>query len=214
MKKVKADLIGKRFTRLVVIGPAPNHISPDGTVRARWECLCDCGGKTITSTSCLTRNHTKSCGCWSRDNAKKMMTGNKNYEKRIKGTKDIRTTYYNRVKKGANYRNLEFNITIEQMQELLEKQNYKCALTGIDLIMNRNNSAFKVLKGKSGYNTASLDRIDSSRGYTLDNIQWIHKDVNFMKQDFSEETFINWCKLVVNYSESKKQQINQTSQRL
>lgn len=50
---------------------------------------------------------------------------------------------------------------------------------------------------------ASLDRIDSKKDYTIDNVQWVHKDLNYMKQDFTEEEFINYCKLVVNYALNK-----------
>jgi hypothetical protein len=52
--------------------------------------------------------------------------------------------------------------------------------------------------------TASLDRIDSSRGYTADNIQWVHKHVNLMKRSFNEEYFINTCKQIVTYASSKR----------
>jgi hypothetical protein len=46
--------------------------------------------------------------------------------------------------------------------------------------------------------TASLDRIDSSRGYTLDNIQWVHKDLNKMKTNYPNDYFIKMCKYVAN----------------
>ena len=41
------------------------------------------------------------------------------------------------------------------------------------------------------YNQASLDRIDSSIGYTLDNIQWLHNDVNISKWEFSVDKFVD-----------------------
>jgi hypothetical protein len=40
--------------------------------------------------------------------------------------------------------------------------------------------------------------IDSSKGYIEGNIQWVHKDINNMKWDFTQEEFINYCKLVAN----------------
>ena len=59
------DLTGKRFGRLVVIGPAK---SPDGKRGRRWwECLCDCGNIKIAPTVALKSGKTKSCGCM-RDN--------------------------------------------------------------------------------------------------------------------------------------------------
>ena len=53
------DMIGKRFGRLVVISRAEN--SKAG--HPRWNCLCDCGGTTITDGQDLRNGHTKSCGC-------------------------------------------------------------------------------------------------------------------------------------------------------
>jgi hypothetical protein len=48
--------------------------------------------------------------------------------------------------------------------------------------------------------TASLDRIDSFKPYTDDNIQWVHKHINAMKLNHSEEYFIELCKIVANYN--------------
>ena len=47
--------------------------------------------------------------------------------------------------------------------------------------------------------TASLDRIDSSKGYTIDNVQWVHKKVNMMKKDMSDSEFIAWCNEISSY---------------
>jgi len=49
--------------------------------------------------------------------------------------------------------------------------------------------------------TASVDRIDSSIGYVMGNIQWVHKDINKMKSDFSQELFIAWCGLVASHQQ-------------
>jgi len=47
-------------------------------------------------------------------------------------------------------------------------------------------------------NTASLDRIDSSKGYIEGNVQWVHKMVNMSKQQYTQEEFINMCIAVAN----------------
>lgn len=41
-----------------------------------------------------------------------------------------------------------------------------------------------------------LDRIDSTKGYIVGNIQWIHKAVNKMKMEFSVADFMAVCKVV------------------
>jgi hypothetical protein len=41
--------------------------------------------------------------------------------------------------------------------------------------------------------TASLDRIDSSMGYTEENVQWVHTMVNMSKNKYKQVDFINMC---------------------
>ena len=36
----------------------------------------------------------------------------------------------------------------------------------------------------------SLDRIDSSKGYEENNVQWVHKDINLMKNKYDNKYFI------------------------
>lgn len=66
------------------------------------------------------------------------------------------------------------------------KQDKKCALTKQPLSFS----------SKGVYNTASLDRIDNSKGYDLENVQWVHKDVNFMKGSLTQKYFLKLCKLI------------------
>lgn len=47
---------------------------------------------------------------------------------------------------------------------------------------------------------ASLDRKDSSVGYTKNNIQWVHKAINRLKTDFNQKKFIELCHLVSNFN--------------
>lgn len=52
------DLIGQRFSRLVVISRAE---SVKGF--AQWRCVCDCGNETVAKGAKLRAGRTKSCGC-------------------------------------------------------------------------------------------------------------------------------------------------------
>jgi len=69
------------------------------------------------------------------------------------------------------------------------KQDKKCALSGVDI-------GFSKKTIDKHETTASLDRIDSSKGYIIENIQWIHKEVNRMKMDMDETRFIRWCDMI------------------
>ena len=77
---------------------------------------------------------------------------------------------------------------MEQAWQLFENQEHRCALSG--LLLN-----FPKDRNPHG-GTASLDRIDSDGDYTLDNVQWVHKDINKLKNAFNQSYFIELCKAV------------------
>lgn len=58
---------------------------------------------------------------------------------------------------------------------------------------------FSVFSGDTS-GTASLDRIDSSKGYIKGNVRWIHKTVNKMRRDMDDVTFITLISDVYQYS--------------
>jgi hypothetical protein len=55
------DLTGQCFGRLAVVGRAPRDPSKPG--RSLWICRCDCGSMAVVLSYCLSRGHTRSCGC-------------------------------------------------------------------------------------------------------------------------------------------------------
>lgn len=59
------DLVGKIFGRLSVLSLVGKH--PTRSVMI-WNCLCDCGKKTVKMTDQLTVGVSPSCGCWSKEN--------------------------------------------------------------------------------------------------------------------------------------------------
>lgn len=103
--------------------------------------------------------------------------------------------YWSLIINGAKSRNYEFNISIEYAWNLYLLQNKKCALTGLDLVFEPNCVHNKNVNFRKK-RTASLDRIDSSKGYIEGNVQWVHKDVNLMKNYFNQDYFIKICKLI------------------
>lgn len=68
MGKIK-NLTGHRFERITVLSfcEIRNHA-------VYWNCICDCGAKTIVKGSNLLSGRTKSCGCYQKDAAKEFMT--------------------------------------------------------------------------------------------------------------------------------------------
>jgi len=177
------NLINKKINKLTVIGKSASERS--GLIR--WNCICDCGNLTTVSTDHLTRksNPVKSCGC------EKRIKGNKHRD--WKGCGDISGDWwFNHVKREINQKKrhkIDYDLTIEKAWDLFLKQNRKCALSGISLYFGNTPTT----------NCASLDRIDSSKGYTIDNVQWVHKHINFMKRNYSQDYFIEMCKKVAEY---------------
>lgn len=62
--RVRDNLIGRRYGKLVVINQTEDYVRPDGRREARWICECDCGNKVKIISSSLTDGGTVSCGCY------------------------------------------------------------------------------------------------------------------------------------------------------
>jgi len=88
-------------------------------------------------------------------------------------------------------KDLVFAITEEDILELYYKQNGKCALSGQILTKIALED-----KGINKYNV-SIDRINSSKGYTKDNIQLVGAIVNIIKNDMEEKDFILFVSSIV-----------------
>lgn len=66
-RKRQHDLTGRRYGRLLVLGPV---VEEDGSIR-NWECLCDCGKKVICYKENLYSGATRSCGCLQEEQRRK-----------------------------------------------------------------------------------------------------------------------------------------------
>lgn len=110
----------------------------------------------------------------------------------------INKTYWNSQIKSALKRNLEFSITMKDIWNLYLKQNKKCSLTGSNIYFTKN--------GRN--QTASIDRIDSSKGYTIDNIQLLLKEINWLKLNLKQDYFIYLCKTVTEHQNNNLPKVN------
>ena len=86
------------------------------------------------------------------------------------------------------------HLEIKDLMELLCKQEGLCALSGTRL-------TFEKIPGQPKVHTnLSIDRIDSNKGYDLDNIQLVAAIVNIMKSTLTNEELRSWCSLIINNS--------------
>lgn len=184
--KIRKDLTGQKFGNYTVVGI--KHIEGEGRLKKIiWECKCDCGNIRNVVGSTLKNGTSKSCGCYKIS----QMNRFKKWHGEISGN------YFSRIKNAANRRKLEFSITKEYLWDLFLFQDRKCALSGEELIFAKNY--------KDQINqTASIDRINSSKGYVEGNIQWVHKKVNFIKQALDDSVLIEWCRKIYEYNKNKE----------
>lgn len=172
-----------------IIGYHSTKQKPSGSA-VLWLCEClECGIKKILYPYNIFSNRSKKCFSCSMKNT----VGSNNHN--WKGYGDIPSSVITAAKNNAKTRNIKFKVTPSYLEKLWLKQNKKCALSGEELVMRP-----KSFKGKNAWtNTASLDRIDSKKGYIPGNVQWVHPIVNMMKNHFNELLFLEFCKKIYNY---------------
>lgn len=166
---------GDRFGKLLVLERA----TKGETRSVKWKCQCDCGKIVETpSTSRLLTGRTRSCGC----NKKQP----KNH--RWTGYCGVSGSRVSEIKLRAKKKHLEFDLDPKFLWELFIYQDKKCALTGVEIDL--------AIDG-------SVDRIDSSRGYTKDNVWWVQKDINKLKLNFTLDRFTELCEMVATHKKEK-----------
>ncbi len=95
--------------------------------------------------------------------------------------------------KSKNRHPVDPDLTVDDLLDLFEKQNYRCAKTRVKLTH---------IKGQRKVNTnISIDRIDNDlKFYTKTNIQLVCYRYNLMKGDMTEKELDKWCNLILSSS--------------
>jgi hypothetical protein len=83
-------------------------------------------------------------------------------------------------------RGIPFEIEVADLQDQWDRQGGRCALTGEQLSVTMREDR-----------NASLDRINSGGPYSRDNIQWVSKEINIMKNSLPETKFVELCAKVI-----------------
>jgi len=172
------NLIGKRFGRLIVI----KRSYPNGNAgEPRWLCKCECGKETIVRGVCLRKGEIRSCGC-----LRKELSRNRRILPLGLASMRLAMDGY---KRNAKMRRIKWNLTEEQFAEITQKDCYYCgAKPNNKRYQPRNN-------GEYIYN--GIDRIDNTKGYTIDNIVPCCKICNIAKSNLTEQEFKDWIKRLI-----------------
>ena len=145
----------------------------------KFKCKCECGSVVSRRAYDVVNLHTRSCGCLNKELAAERISEARKLRKVKKA--DPVQSLYNRYKQGAARRELPFKLTLEQFGLIVKK---KCAYCGII--------------SKSRLN--GVDRIDSSKGYIVGNVNPACKICNVSKWTLSKSAFLDMVTRIYKHS--------------
>jgi hypothetical protein len=165
---------GRQFFRLTVIKWEGRNYRG----QSLWLVKCVCGTEVRVFTQTLTRGLVRSCGCYRKEWARRGNSVGDSLKRRaIK-------TYIN----NARSRNLEWCLTEEQAVALISGN---CTYCGVRPVMKSWHPKVPEIVMFSG-----IDRIDSSRGYTMDNVVSCCRRCNNSKASLTIDEWKVWLKRV------------------
>lgn len=166
------DITGHKFGLLTAV----EAVSVNS--RIYWDCTCSCGGEHSVRGDMLRSGKITHCGC----QKKKIASECKKLPEGVAHI-NIALHFY---KKGAKDRRLIFDLTREQFIKLISGS---CNYCGIKPTIENVIYARKELSSLFPMN--GIDRVDSTKGYFIDNTVSCCKKCNQIKMDMTMDDFVN-----------------------
>ena len=174
------DITGQKFGKWTII----SQQGKDHRGNVLWLRRCECGAESTTIASNVKNGSSLQCPkC-----AAKALSIDRYKEA-------FPEAMWNKVVLQAERRGINIEISKREAHQLLCDQKYSCALSGLPIRIALSPLEYRELK-----QTASLDRIDSSKGYTQGNLQWVHKTINLMKNTINNAEFIELCTKIASHN--------------
>jgi len=121
-------------------------------------------------------------------------------QRREDSSKTVRGRLYNLLEAArgrAKNKGLIIDIDLEFLINMYEEQNGKCKLTNIDFTFEKKEKS----RHFNPFNP-SIDKIDSNKGYTKDNVRLVCTIVNLALNNFGEGDFKIMCEAYINNSKN------------
>lgn len=186
MKEVKPiykghNYVGEKIGKWEVLNEA-QYIPTKHGGRYSWLCKCECGTIKYVGTTSLLYGRTLQCIACANSEKNKAKELNSNW----KGYGEIPGEVLQKIRQNAlrRSRDIPVTITCEYLDKLWKEQKGRCAYTGRELTI---------------FVDASVDRIDSTKGYVEGNVEWVHKDVNKAKMALTEREFLQMVREIASY---------------
>lgn len=165
--------------RWTILGLSKHQIP--GSTR-RWDCRCVCGTERTVGQQSLLDGTTKSCGCYRDDRNTEMY--------RLPPDIGAANNLIGQYRRGAIRRGLVWELSMLEAQILFKGDCRYCGHPPT-------NTAKTKYKGPRGiedslYKYNGIDRVDNTKGYTIDNVVSCCKYCNTAKSNHSIEEFSKW----------------------
>lgn len=170
------NIVGQRFGEWVVLEKAGHN--KGGTLL--WKATCSCGTVALRTGSNL--KHSNSCGCKRSEVMSKRMAGRPSNARKPYGVSAfnlLRARYVKRAKE----KGLVYSLSDEFLTDTFAKDCHYCGEPPKSIMRTRETYGEYVYNG--------LDRVDSSGGYTQDNVVPCCTRCNQMKNNMDTKEFLD-----------------------
>ena len=174
---------GAVFNRLTVIRLSHQ----DKKWRRFYLCRCECGEEKIIHGASMVSGNTKSCGCLKRDRYTKRA------EEVQKTKAGAKTAIYLGYKRHARDRGYSFEITKDELIELSSMKCFYCGAGPSNIKTTKNDVI--------GLKYNGIDRVDNSKGYSINNCVPCCKICNVAKATLTIVKFKAWVEAVSSRAE-------------
>lgn len=173
---VKTVIVGIKINRLTAI----KEEGKDKRGRKRFLWKCDCGVEKIIYVSAVVSNNTKSCGCYTKEAARK---------RRISENHSEITAIILGYKRHAKSRGIRFNLKRNEVESIIRKNCTYCGIAPSNKMKTKNSIG-------DGMFFSGIDRVNNNKNYTIDNSVPCCKVCNHAKAKMTIKEFLKWASSV------------------